>query len=504
MKIENIHSDHATNIALDTIKKNKQLIIFVNSKRNAEAAAEKISKVIHSSNESLDKISKSILSAVNSPTKQCIRLAETVKKGIAFHHAGLNYKQRELIEDGFRAGVISVICATPTLAQGLDMPAYRVIIRDLKRFGQRGMTNILVLEYEQMAGRAGRPGKEDEGEAITIAKSEKEKQAIVDEYIYGIPENINSKLGVEPVLRIYVLSLITGGFVNNLDELKEFFSHTFYASQYGDLEKLYKILDRVIGLLREWKFLEGSTDFVSANNLSDSLKPTLLGIKVSELYLDPLTANNIINQLGNASDDSNVFSFLFMICSTLEMRPYPSVRMMEYETLIESCARYIEELFIEIPDEYDEEYEEFLRILKLTLVLYEWIEETGEDKILEHYNIRPGELKGKLDLADWLIYSSIEINKLLGHKMLNKHLNKLRERISYGVREELLKLVKLSSIGKIRARKLYSQNIKTFSDIKNTDVKTLNAILGKGIAKKVLHQLGKEFEESTIQEKLKE
>ena len=65
-------------------------------------------------------------------------------------------KQRELIEDNFREGVIKIICATPTLAYGLSLPAFRSILKDLRRYGPRGMAYIPVLEYLQMSGRAGR------------------------------------------------------------------------------------------------------------------------------------------------------------------------------------------------------------------------------------------------------------------------------------------------------------------------------------------------------------
>ena len=105
--------------------------------------------------------------------------------GIAFHHAGLTYKQRELLEDKFREGVVKIICSTPTLAAGLDLPAFRAIIRDMKRFTSRGMVPIPVLEYFQMAGRAGRPGQEDYGEAIIIANTQKDIKYYVDNYLNG-------------------------------------------------------------------------------------------------------------------------------------------------------------------------------------------------------------------------------------------------------------------------------------------------------------------------------
>ncbi|MBR9703653.1 hypothetical protein GOV10_06440, partial [Candidatus Woesearchaeota archaeon] len=283
-------------IVLDTLAQNRQLIIFVSSKRAAESQAEKIAAKLELG-ENADILEKGVLKALSSPTKQCKRLARCVMKGSAFHHAGLPRAQRELIEDGFRSGDIKVICATPTLAAGVDLPAFRVVIRDVKRYGGRwGMTPIAVLEYEQMSGRAGRPGKDPWGEAVLIAKNN-DASWLEDTFVRGEPEELLSKLAVEPVLRTYVLSLVAGGFIRDRVSLIDFFSQTFYAHQYGDLAKLEVILDKMIILLRQWNFLEDDgkvqDDFVSANDLSKNsnvLKATELGGRVAELYLDPYTA----------------------------------------------------------------------------------------------------------------------------------------------------------------------------------------------------------------------
>src|SRR3990167_10957222 len=133
-KIPN-HSDNSvTNLALDTINLGKQAIVFANTKRSAEKAAEEIAKSIKVGNADLERISDGILNALSRPTKQCERLAYCIKKGIAFHHAGLVSKQRELIEDNFRTGKVKIICCTPTLAAGVDLPSFRTILKDLKRF----------------------------------------------------------------------------------------------------------------------------------------------------------------------------------------------------------------------------------------------------------------------------------------------------------------------------------------------------------------------------------
>ncbi|MFH2028236.1 MAG: helicase-related protein, partial [Nanoarchaeota archaeon] len=253
MKIKQITDDDSVNLALDTIYMGKQAIVFVNTKKSAEKTAEEIAVKIKDI--SLNELSEQAIAALTKPTKQCERLSRVVKKGVAFHHAGLVAKQRELIEDNFRSGKIKIICSTPTLAAGLDLPAFRTILKDLRRFGHRGLNYIPVLEYLQMAGRAGRPKFDSYGEAICIASSEANKDELVDRYINGEPEEIYSKLAVEPVLRMYVLSLIASEFVNEKKELFDFFSKTFFAHQFEDLEKINLLIEKILGLLEEWEFI---------------------------------------------------------------------------------------------------------------------------------------------------------------------------------------------------------------------------------------------------------
>ena len=163
------------NIALDTINKNKQALIFTATKASAESCADKIASHLKD-DAALSELSEKILHTLANPTRQCERLSKVAKKGVVFHHAGLHAHQRELIEDNFRESKIKIICCTPTLAAGVDLPAFRTILKDLKRYNENwGMNWIPVLEYQQMAGRAGRPGKEDFGEAIAIATTENEK-----------------------------------------------------------------------------------------------------------------------------------------------------------------------------------------------------------------------------------------------------------------------------------------------------------------------------------------
>ena len=103
-----------------TIKLRKQSLYFVSTRRNSESLAEKLGKFNRTflgknEKEELSKLSDQILNILESPTRQCKKLSDCVKNGIAFHHAGVLGKQKDLIEDNFRNGLLKSICATPTL-----------------------------------------------------------------------------------------------------------------------------------------------------------------------------------------------------------------------------------------------------------------------------------------------------------------------------------------------------------------------------------------------------
>ncbi|MBN2052456.1 hypothetical protein JW756_03050 [Candidatus Woesearchaeota archaeon] len=512
LKIKHLYEHSVLNICLDTLERKKQALVFVNSKSSAEAEAERISakvKIDGSDRDKLELLASNVLNALDKPTKQCQRLALCVRSGVAFHHAGLHSQQRELIEDNFRSGLIKIICATPTLAYGLNLPAFRVIVRDLKRFSSpRGMSWIPVLEFQQFCGRAGRPDFNDEyGEALCIAETDSEKEKIFDNYINGETEDILSKLAVEPVLRTYVLSLVATEYANTKKSLMDFFKKTFYAHQFGDVRQLEEIIKRILKSLKEWGFIEiidnkNEGKEGRKEEKETGLEATILGQRVSQLYLDPYTAHYLITCMRRAETKIlKDFSFLQMLSYTIEMRPLLTVKVKEYDLIEQKANEFSSSILSLEPSMFEPEYEEYLKSMKTALFFYDWINEVDEETLLEKFNVRPGETRVKLDLADWLLYSSEELAKLIKLHGLIKEIAKIRMRLKYGAKEELLPLLRFKNIGRIRARKLYQNKIKDIEDVKKADLSLLTQLIGKMVALSIKKQVGEDLREEKVQVK---
>lgn len=474
-KVEQVITSPSVTLALDIVKQGAQSLVFVNTRRSAAKEAELVGKKMYDllstkEKKELNKVSDKILNVLDKPTSQCKRLARCVRKGTAFHHAGLHSKQRSLIEDNYKSKLIKTISATPTLAAGVNLPGKRVIVRDYRRYGGYGLKPIPVLEIHQMFGRAGRPKFDKEGEAVLIAKNMPEFEELWEQYIEGEPEPITSKLGVEPILRMHVLGLISECPITK-DKLFDFFQSTFYAHQYGNIQRISSMLDSVLDNLFEWNFI----DYDHRNKF----KTTKVGQRVAQLYIDPYTAHDLIELLSTELPDHMVL--LTILSDTAEMRPLRGVRSSEETEIYEQFEKYDLE-------------EEQLKAFKNALVFFEWMNEATDDKIYEKYNIPPGTLRTKLNIADWLLYACSEVAKIKKRRKLVPKINALRKRLKYGVKKELLPLVRVRDIGRVRARKLYSAGIKNIKDIQKASEKKIRKSIGKKTAKKVKERVEKNLE----------
>jgi helicase len=468
-----------TRVVEDTLAQGKQALLFYASRRNAEAGAARTSEIVartldERSRQSLQILSDKVLNVLERPTDQCVKLARLIKDGAAFHHAGLLNAQRTCIEDAFRSNAIKVICATTTLAYGINMPAHTVLVRDISRYDGGASGMLGVNEVTQLFGRAGRPQYDKEGRAFVIASTKERIEELYKGYLIGELEPLESSLGILPVLRTHILAFVAERFLNTKKAMLDFLLKSLYGFQYKNKQHISNLIDEILEELSEWGFVARTGSSYSA---------TTIGRRVSELYIDPLSARWIIASLEKKLDALGV---LYMIANTLEMRPYVKSTQEAEEMFIMYRHMNKDSAVLDAYDSTEYGYYDPLRAFSTAVMLNDWISEVRENEIVRKYSTTPGALYTKLSNADWLAYAAIELSRLL-HRSAHD-LIEARVRLRYGIKEELLDLVRLEQIGRVRARILYSNGIRGIADIRQNRAKVA-ALLGKEISEKVLAQL---------------
>jgi len=615
-----IEEGELENIIEKNLKDKKQLLIFMNARKRAEQMAQKMTVLTKKFVDEKDftqlgVIAKKVLGALESPTEQCTSLAESIKCGSAFHHAGLMNDQREIVEENFKNGKIKILCATPTLAAGINAPADVVIIPSLYRFEKYGMELISVREYKQMCtpystkivtkefgeikigeihekklkcsvlsfnektnksefnqvqstfkrkvqklikietntntvltltpnhevatlegkkliwkksaelskfdsiiqqdyainkiskispvskkinvynlkvkrnenyfangilthncGRSGRPKFSTEGKSIIVANGEDQKDMFLEKFVNGKIEVIESKLSIIPILRTHILALIATEYIRDIKSIESFFERTLYAHQFQNMAELLDNVLEIVESLVEYKFVEKKEDKFYA---------TILGKRVSDLFLDPDSAFELITAL-KAKKTFTSLSYLYAWVNCTEFFPLLRPSKNIHASLLEEMTNRVDELPFsqeKILFEIDST-EKFFS----SLMLEYWIKEKKEQDLFKEFNLAPGTLFGKNQIIEWLSYATIELSKVLHEDRHQINVQKLSKRVKYGVKEELLLLIELRGIGRMRARKLFDAGIKRPSEIR-PNIHKVQALLGKTVADELEKQL---------------
>lgn len=163
---------HQLNETIQTLHEKELLpaLFFVLSRKGCENYAKKVEGSLLTTSESASV--KHVLRhhlhrypAVYEKTPQYFELASLLERGIAYHHSGVLPLLKEMIEILFSKGLIKVLFATETFAVGINMPTKTVVFTGFEKYDEEkgGMRVLYTDEYIQMAGRAGRRGKDKEG-----------------------------------------------------------------------------------------------------------------------------------------------------------------------------------------------------------------------------------------------------------------------------------------------------------------------------------------------------
>ncbi|MBI87999.1 MAG: hypothetical protein CMB67_03090 [Euryarchaeota archaeon] len=553
----------------DTIGVGKQMLVFVSSRSSAQKEARELSRHILNSKssenteifkkmaKSWNKVADSLYSGENgSPTVKS--LENSIRGGVGFHHAGLTSSQRRTVERAFREGSLLCIVATPTLAQGVNLPASRVVVRDSKRWSTIAARRmpLPIMEVRQMMGRAGRPGFDEFGEAFLVTKNSQEESDLVDLYLNGDLEDVTSKLANPSALRAeedgalltHILSIVATAGVNDRDAISRFLSKTFLASQMdsenlesraddvlcwlctngmiqrlGESEEVKaRIKDRVPDLSREedWEdemptwvdsaktipglhmvskkssvprrltprkgpaifgFRKASQYETAESSLPEpfamTYSPTALGSRISRLYLNPISGKIIHDGLMKAmsilSGEDEVrqlspLSLLHLASCTPDFMPlWP--RKSDFDAIQEVLHGNEREFLAESVDLEEE------RRIKGALVVKSWMEEDSLETIEEEWGVQPGDLRSRVELVEWLLFAmrrilledeEMERFDRNAHKTLFESIDEVHRRVRFGCKADILGLVAIRGVGRVRAREMASTlGLTTYSDI---------------------------------------
>ena len=593
---------HPTWVALsDSIEQQGQLLIFVGTRKSAESEALKLSKRVQKklAKENLQKLEEFAIVANsiegNRQSAMADKLVECLKGGTAFHHAGLTHKQRKIIEKAFKDGVITCLTATPTLAAGVNLPARRVLVRDIKRWDDGMSRPLPVMEIRQMLGRAGRPKYDDYGEAWVLCKGTdgwEVADMVSEKYFFGNVEPIISKLAGEPALRTHILSVIATGGIHHRGEIGDFFEATFlghstpkhilkekidqtidwlieerFIRKLGvDEQYTIKRADSVVDKNDEWDdtiplwasaaksiagvevteqsgsnpttrssaYKQPEFGFSLASKLNNTgawqeksasnevgmkFEATPIGERVTQLYLDPLSASiirtglrravrRIVKNIGPVTE----FGLLHLATATPDFTSlWAKNSEMEGNSKLWLKTNSVEDELLS-----DSNYDEMLLSnIKSAWMIEMWTLEDNIRSIEKELDVNPGDINYRVDIMEWLIHASREIiltDDVFSDEHMTqiadivKQLDILRLRVRHGCKSDLLALVNIPNVGRMRARELSKLGIRTPSDVANMTSRQISEVLkirgwGPQLLDKIIIEVNKVMKRSSTSEK---
>ncbi|TWW59377.1 DNA polymerase theta [Takifugu flavidus] len=305
--------DHIVSLCYETVREGCSVLLFCPSKNWCEKLADSIAREFYNLRNSgeaepppvpLDQegLVDVVAQLRRTPAGLDSILQRTVPWGVAFHHAGLTFDERDVLEGAFRQGLVRVLAATSTLSSGVNLPARRVIIRTPTFNGHL----LDPLTYKQMSGRAGRKGVDTIGESLLVCKEVERHNGI--SLLKGSLQPISSCLvrregeGVTTSMLRAILEIIVGGVASTPQDVRLYASCSLLAAS-SKLEELEEETNKgAIEACVEWLM---DNEFISIQKIGEEelYCPTQLGAATLSSSLSPPESLAVFADLQRAMKD---------------------------------------------------------------------------------------------------------------------------------------------------------------------------------------------------------
>lgn len=414
--------------------------------------------------------------------------AETIFRTLAevgyradFNHAGLSRERRGKTHDLMRAGDLDVLVATSTLEMGVNFPARKVVIFDAYAFDGESFAPLTVQRYLQFAGRAGRPGLDDSGEAVMFLPS---WDAGRIDYLSASPEPVRSGLFATGALLKEVLCEVSGRLSISERHLEtNFAARTFWRAQGGKLDLKQQLASLLkAGLMRRC----GEGD--------EYLSVTSLGRVGTQMGVAPGTVILLAN-LFRTLQLVTTFDLLLACCLTDEATPRLGFNFEEIDDMADTILQVPSHLLdrpskevIALGDTLSEK--RLLSAIKCATILHCLCQGDEEEDLAETYDAYPLDINILRKNAGWVLDTAQRLFAILQKQEMQQQgkdegppsqheevCHDLSRMLQYGIPWESLGLVEIEGIGPRRAQALVRHGITMPMDLLDEDEETLAKIL---------------------------
>ncbi|XP_041351343.1 DNA polymerase theta-like [Gigantopelta aegis] len=425
-------------------------------------------------------------------------LGKTVPYGVAFHHAGLTFDERDIIEGAFRNGSLKVLVATSTLSSGVNLPARRVIIRSVMFHGKV----IEALTYKQMAGRAGRKGVDTAGECILVCK-QNEKTKAINLMKSELPP-VKSCLiredheGLSSCMKRAILEIVVSGVAVAPVDVAAYASCTMLAASMStEHSQTGELIEACITFLQENEFVTLKSETDEAGVKTERFYPTQLGAAVLASALSPDEGLSVFAELQRARRCFVLESELHVIYLVTPIYSHEISSSIDWyqfycmwEKLSPSALRVaelvgVQESFIAraVRGRILMKTDGQLRSLGIhrrfytSLVLLDLVSEVPLPEVVRRYSCNKGQLQSLQQSAATFAGMVTVFCGRLGWYNLELILSQFQNRLTFGIQRELCDLVRVSLLNGQRARTLYNGGYQTIASLANADSSDVENLL---------------------------